>query len=119
MKDQTEVMKGVQRDNEGNLEYEVLTPNVKGYIKAREAGADRVSVFGAASEAFCMNNINCTISESISRFSSVVEMAKGDGLKTRGYISCVAGCPFQGDVEVGDVVRVYEAMKVRIVTHGL
>jgi len=111
MSDQNEVMASVPRDGYQGLEYEVLTPNLKGYQAAKASGADRVSVFGAASEGFCRSNINCTIDESIERFSEVIEAAKADGIKTRGYISCIAGCPFQGDVDVKDVVRVYEAMK--------
>ncbi|GMH57569.1 hypothetical protein TrRE_jg7606, partial [Triparma retinervis] len=95
-----------------SVKYEVLTPNVQGYESAVSSGSvSTVSVFGAASEGFCRSNINCTIDESIDRFRGVVERAKEDGIMARGYISCIAGCPFQGPVSVKDVVRVYEAMK--------
>ena len=110
MSDHLQIMKHVP--NVQGLQYEVLTPNVKGYESAVSTGSvSTVSVFGAASEAFCKSNINCTIDESITRFSAVVSRALHDGVNARGYISCVAGCPFQGSVSVSDVVKVYEAMK--------
>jgi len=80
-------------------EFHVLVPNEKGYDAARAAGAKVVSVFAAASEGFSRANINCTVAESIERFKPVMERAKADGIRVRGYISCVLGCPFDGEIK--------------------
>ncbi|WP_027542700.1 hydroxymethylglutaryl-CoA lyase [Bradyrhizobium sp. WSM2254] len=80
-------------------EFHVLVPNEKGYDAARAAGAKVVSVFAAASEGFSRANINCTVAESIERFRPVMERAKADGVRVRGYISCVLGCPFDGEIK--------------------
>jgi hydroxymethylglutaryl-CoA lyase len=89
-------------------EFHVLVPNEKGYEAARAAGARVVSVFAAASEGFSRANINCSISESIERFRPVLARAKADGVKVRGYVSCVLGCPYDGEVKpqaVADVAK--------------
>jgi hydroxymethylglutaryl-CoA lyase len=89
-------------------EFHVLVPNYKGYEAARAAGAKVVSVFAAASEGFSRANINCSVAESIERFKPVVARAKADGVKVRGYVSCVLGCPFDGEVKpqaVADVAK--------------
>jgi hydroxymethylglutaryl-CoA lyase len=89
-------------------EFHVLVPNEKGYEAARAAGAKVVSVFAAASEGFSRANINCSIAESIERFKPVMARAKTDGVKVRGYISCVLGCPFDGEIRpqaVADVAK--------------
>src|SRR5579864_1515753 len=80
-------------------EFHVLVPNEKGYDAARAAGAQVVSVFAAASEGFSRANINCTVAEAIERFKPVLARAKDDGVKVRGYISCVLGCPFDGEIK--------------------
>jgi hydroxymethylglutaryl-CoA lyase len=80
-------------------EFHVLVPNEKGYDAARAAGAKIVSLFAAASEGFSRANINCTIAESIARFRPVLARAKADGVNVRGYVSCVLGCPFEGEVK--------------------
>jgi hydroxymethylglutaryl-CoA lyase len=80
-------------------EFHVLVPNEKGYEGARAAGAQVVSVFAAASEGFSRANINCSVAESIERFRPVLARAKADGIKVRGYISCVLGCPFDGEIK--------------------
>jgi len=80
-------------------EFHVLVPNEKGYDAARIAGAKVVSVFAAASEGFSRANINCTVAESIERFRPVLARAKADGVPVRGYISCVLGCPFDGEIK--------------------
>ncbi|BBO06142.1 MULTISPECIES: hydroxymethylglutaryl-CoA lyase [Bradyrhizobium] len=80
-------------------EFHVLVPNEKGYDAARAAGAKVVSVFAAASEGFSRANINCTVAESIERFRPVLARAKADGVRVRGYISCVLGCPFDGEIK--------------------
>ncbi|KAL3898016.1 MAG: hypothetical protein SGCHY_003025 [Lobulomycetales sp.] len=88
------------------VSYPVLTPNLKGYEAARVVGAEEVAIFGAASESFSRRNINCTVNESLERFEGVCEQAKHDGVKVRGYISCVLGCPYEGDIEPSAVLRV-------------
>ena len=86
--------------------YPVLVPNEKGYDRARAVGVEEVAVFTAASEAFTRKNINASIDASIERFRPVLERAAADGVKVRGYVSTVLGCPYQGEVPVADVVRV-------------
>src|SRR3546814_11468101 len=71
---------------------------MKGYEAARAAGAEAIGVFAAASESFSQKNINCSIDESIERFRPVVEAAKRDGVKVRGFVSVVVGCPFEGEI---------------------
>ena len=88
------------------VRYPVLVPNEQGYDRARAVGAEEVAVFTAASEAFNQKNINASIDESIERFRPVLERALADGVRVRGYVSTVLGCPYQGDVPVTDVVRV-------------
>jgi hydroxymethylglutaryl-CoA lyase len=90
--------------------YPVLVPNEHGYKLARASGASEVSVFTAASEAFNRANINATIAESLQRFQPVLEHAKAEGVKVRGYVSTALGCPYQGDVPVADVVRVAKSL---------
>ena len=92
------------------VSYPVLTPNMKGYEGARAAKADAVAVFGAASESFSQKNINCSIAESLERFRPVIDAAKADGVRVRGYVSCVLGCPYEGDVPLKNVVRVARAL---------
>ncbi len=98
------VLRGV--DHHRDSEFHVLVPNEKGYEAARAAGARVIAVFASASEGFSRANINCTVAESIERFKPVVARAKADGVKVRGYISCVLGCPFDGEVEPQAVVDV-------------
>lgn len=106
--DAEELMAGLER--RPGTRYPVLVPNEHGYDRARSAGADEVAVFSAASEAFNQRNINCSIEESFERFRPVLTRAREDGVRVRGYISCVLGCPYQGEVAVADVVRVAEAL---------
>jgi hydroxymethylglutaryl-CoA lyase len=102
-----EVMRGVA---ELPAEFHVLVPNVKGYEAARAAGAKVISVFAAASEGFSRANINCTIAESLERFKPVVAHARADGIRVRGYVSCVLGCPYEGEVKPHAVVDVAKAL---------
>jgi hydroxymethylglutaryl-CoA lyase len=95
------------------VRYPVLVPNEQGYDRAKAVGAEEVAVFTAASEAFNQKNINASIDESIERFRPVLERALADGVRVRGYVSTVLGCPYQGDVPVADVVRVASRL------HGL
>ena len=87
-----------------DLRLPVLVPNKKGYENARAAGAREIAIFGAASETFSQRNINCSIDESLGRFAEVCALAKDDGVVIRGYISCVLGCPYEGKVEIAQVV---------------
>jgi hydroxymethylglutaryl-CoA lyase len=87
-------------------EFHVLVPNEKGFDAARAAGAKVIAVFASASEGFSRANINCSVAESIERFKPVIARAKADGIKVRGYISCVLGCPFDGEVKPQAVVDV-------------
>ena len=102
--DAAEVMAGIQR--RPGVSYPVLVPNLQGYARARAAGADEVAVFTAASEAFNRRNINASIDESIERFLPVLAQARQDGVRVRGYVSTVLGCPYQGEVPLADVIRV-------------
>ncbi|RAP56420.1 hydroxymethylglutaryl-CoA lyase [Oleiagrimonas sp. MCCC 1A03011] len=106
--DAAEVYTGIAK-REG-VGYPVLVPNEKGYDRAREVGVTEIAVFSAASEAFNRKNINASIDESIERFLPVLERAHADGVKVRGYVSTVLGCPYQGEVPVADVVRVAERL---------
>ena len=102
--DAAEVFTGITR--RPGVAYPVLVPNLQGYARARAVGADEVAVFTAASEAFNRRNTNAGIDESLERFAPVLERARADGVKVRGYVSTVLGCPYQGDVPLSDVVRV-------------
>lgn len=104
-----EVMAGISR-RPGTL-YSVLTPNLKGFEAALEAGADEVVIFGSASEAFSQKNINCSIAESIERFREVALLAKQHQKRLRGSISCSFGCPYQGEVSLDAVADVVDRMR--------
>lgn len=110
MADHDAVLRGIER--RPGVEYPVLTPNMKGFENAAAAGADEVAVFGAASETFSRKNINCSIDESLERFAPIAEAARGRGIRVRGYVSCVLGCPYEGAVEPAAVARVAEALYV-------
>lgn len=86
--------------------YAALTPNLRGYERALSAQATEVAIFAAASERFSQTNINCSIEESLQRFSPVVEAAKADNIPVRGYVSCVLGCPYEGPVDPDVVKRI-------------
>jgi isopropylmalate/homocitrate/citramalate synthase len=108
MKDAFEVFSGIER--RPGVSYPVLTPNMKGFEKAVEAGATDVAVFGAASEVFSQKNTNCSIAESVERFRPIIAAAQKNGIRVRGYISCVLGCPYQGAVPLADVLNLAEQM---------
>ncbi|WP_252275404.1 hydroxymethylglutaryl-CoA lyase [Pseudomonas subflava] len=106
-----EVFAGIQQ--KPGVVYGALTPNLKGFEAAVEAGVKEVAVFAAASEAFSQKNINCSIAESLERFIPVMEAAKAHGITVRGYVSCVLGCPYEGEVapeQVSAVARELFAM---------
>lgn len=95
-----------QINQKDGISYPALTPNMKGYELAKSAGVKEVAIFGAASESFSQKNINCTIAESLERFEPIMEQAKQDNIKVRGYVSCVLGCPYEGDIALENVVYV-------------
>jgi isopropylmalate/homocitrate/citramalate synthase len=96
MADTADVMAGIQR--RPGTRYPVLVPNMKGFERAQAAGADEIAVFGAASESFSRRNVNCSIDESLERFRPVCAAAGEAGIRVRGYVSCVLGCPYEGAV---------------------
>ena len=108
MADSAEVLAGIAR--RPGRRYPVLVPNLKGYERARAAGAEEIAVFAAASESFSQKNINCSIADSLERFRPVMEAARGDGVAVRGYVSCVLGCPYEGAVEPAKVAEVAAAL---------
>ncbi|TVO57852.1 hydroxymethylglutaryl-CoA lyase [Denitromonas halophila] len=104
MADNSEVMARINRLP--GVGYPVLTPNLKGFEAALAAGATEVAVFGAASESFSQKNINCSIAESLQRFEPVMAAAQAAGVKVRGYVSCVVGCPYEGEIAPAAVANV-------------
>jgi isopropylmalate/homocitrate/citramalate synthase len=93
-----------------NLRLSVLVPNLRGLSDAIAAGADEIAVFAAASETFSKRNINCSIEESLERYAEVVAEARRHGVMARGYVSCVLGCPYEGEVDSDRVVAVAGAL---------
>lgn len=111
MADHVEIMSGISRRQ--GVSYPVLVPNMRGFEAALAAGATEVAVFAAASEAFSQKNINCSIADSLLRFEPILIAAHAAKIKVRGYISCVQGCPYQGEVSpqsVAVVARQLDAM---------
>jgi hydroxymethylglutaryl-CoA lyase len=99
-----EVLRSIRR--RPGTRYPVLVPNLQGLEAAMAAGVDEIAVFGAASESFSRRNINCSIDESLARFRPVIAGARSHGVRVRGYVSCVAGCPYEGEIAPAAVARV-------------
>jgi len=97
MADSEEVFKGIERQK--GVRYAALTPNLQGFERALAAGATEVAIFGAASESFSQKNINCSISDSLKRFETVMSAANEFNIPVRGYVSCVLGCPYEGEID--------------------
>jgi hydroxymethylglutaryl-CoA lyase len=108
MADHAEVLERIRR--KPGVSYPVLTPNLKGFEAARAASATEVAIFGAASEAFSKKNINRSIAESLERFRPVAEAAGEADIKVRGYVSCVLGCPYEGEIKPERVADVAAAL---------
>ncbi|GAA0288791.1 hydroxymethylglutaryl-CoA lyase [Rhodovulum strictum] len=108
MADGAEVLAGIARAP--GVRYAALTPNMQGYERAKAAGADEIAIFGAASEGFSRANINASIAESLDRFAPVAEAARADGMRMRGYISCVTDCPYDGPTPPDKVAWVAERL---------
>lgn len=108
MADSAAVFSAIQRSP--GVTYAALTPNLQGFEAAIEAGASEVAVFAAASESFSQRNINCSIAQSLQRFEPVLAAAARRGIKVRGYVSCVLGCPYEGEIAPALVRDVASAM---------
>lgn len=104
MADSARVFQHIERKT--GVTYSALTPNIQGYNDAMAVNAEQVSIFTSASEGFCQSNIHCSISESLERFIPVMEQAKLDGIKVRGYLSCVIDCPYDGATSPQQVAHI-------------
>lgn len=109
MADGESVLTNIRRTE--NVSYSALTPNLKGFDLAVAAGATEVAIFAAASETFSHKNINCTIAESIRRFEPLIAAAHAQRIKVRGYVSCVVGCPYEGEISPRKVAEVARALR--------
>lgn len=108
MADSAAVLKGIRR--KPGVSYPVLVPNLQGFEAAVAAGVEEIAIFGAASETFSRKNINCSIAESLARFAPVAEAARAQGMRVRGYVSCVVGCPYEGAIAPAAVAAVAKAL---------
>ena len=108
MADTAEVLARLRRVP--GISYPVLVPNMQGFEAAAAAGIEEIAVFGAASESFSRRNINCSIAESLDRFRPVAAAALARGMRLRGYVSCVLGCPYEGEVAPSAVAAVAGAL---------
>ncbi|HEY7885270.1 MAG TPA: hydroxymethylglutaryl-CoA lyase [Cellvibrionaceae bacterium] len=108
MADSEEVFAGIK--HKPGVTYSALTPNLKGFERALAAGANEVAIFAAASEAFSQKNLNCSIDESLARFSEVARAAQQHNIPLRGYISCVLGCPYSGKVDPATCVTITQQL---------
>lgn len=104
MADSGDIFSGIEKNP--SITYSALTPNIKGLDAAIESGVEEVAVFGAASESFSMKNINCSIEESLKKFEPVIAKANTHNVKVRGYVSCVMGCPYEGEISPSAVADV-------------
>lgn len=97
-------------DQRPGVTYAALAPNLRGFEDAAAAGVKEVAVFAAASEAFSQRNINCSISQSLERFEPIIEAARAQDVRVRGYVSCVLGCPYEGPIRAEQVLPVARAL---------
>ncbi|XP_011561046.3 hydroxymethylglutaryl-CoA lyase, mitochondrial [Plutella xylostella] len=112
MSDGSEVMKNLKRVP--GVNYPVLIPNLKGYHIAKQCNIEEVAIFPAGSEGFSQKNLNCSVEEGLARFQEVAEQAVKDGLRVRGYISCIVGCPYDGPISPTVIAKITE----RLLTMG-
>ncbi|RBO84058.1 hydroxymethylglutaryl-CoA lyase [Marinomonas aquiplantarum] len=108
MADSEQVFSGIERLPD--ITYAALTPNLKGFQRAMDVKASEVAIFAAASEAFSQKNINCSIAESLQRFEPLIAAANEQKVAVRGYVSCVLGCPYEGDIAPRKVADVTEQL---------
>jgi len=92
------------------VSYPMLVPNLKGLELAHAVGVQEIALFAAATETFSQKNTNCSIAESIDRFDAVIERAQDFGIKVRGYVSCVLGCPYEGEVSADTVLMITQKL---------
>ena len=109
MADGADVMAGITRRK--GVSYAALTPNMRGYQRAKAAGVDEIAIFGSASEGFSMANLNATIGDSLAQFAPVAIAAAEDGIAVRGYVSCVIDCPFDGPTPPDAVAQIVAALR--------
>ena len=109
MADGAQVLAGIRRAP--GVRYAALTPNLRGYLAARAAGADEVAIFASASEGFSRANLNCSVAESLARFAPVAQAARDDGLPMRGYVSVVTDCPYDGPTPPAAVARLVARLR--------
>nr|AID66661.1 desaturase [Agrotis segetum] len=108
MSDGVDVMKNVPRAP--GVNYPVLVPNLKGYDTAKQCNVEEVAIFPAGSEGFSQKNLNCSVEEGLKRFKLVADQAVKDGLRVRGYVSCVVGCPYDGPVHPKGIAKITEQL---------
>jgi isopropylmalate/homocitrate/citramalate synthase len=108
MADHRELMQALNLDS--GINYPVLVPNLQGYHAAKKSGAKIIAVFTAASNTFSQKNTNCTIDEGLTRIQKIMALAKEDGIKVRGYVSCVLGCPYEGETDPAVVAPIAERL---------
>ncbi|CAG8743318.1 5156_t:CDS:2, partial [Racocetra fulgida] len=108
MSDATEVMAKITRKS--GVDYPVLVPNLTGLQKAISSDVKEIAIFASASETFSKRNINCTINESLERFQDVVDIANAERIAIRGYVSCVLGCPYEGEISPIAVATIAEKL---------
>jgi len=109
MADGAQVLAGIRRAP--GVRYAALTPNLRGYLAARAAGADEVAIFASASEGFSRANLNCGVEDSLARYAPVAQAARGDGMAMRGYVSVVTDCPYDGPTPPAAVARVVARLR--------
>jgi len=109
MADGAEVLAAIKRVP--GVSYAALTPNLRGYAGAKAAKADEIAIFASASEGFSRANLNASIAQSLERFAEVAGAARDDGMRMRGYVSCVTDCPFDGEIAPDAVARVVAALR--------
>ncbi|XP_032528668.1 hydroxymethylglutaryl-CoA lyase, mitochondrial isoform X1 [Danaus plexippus] len=108
MSDGTEVMKTIKRVP--GVNYPVLIPNLKGYEAAKQCNIEEIAIFPAGSEGFSQKNLNCSIEEGLKRFKLVADQAIKDGMRVRGYVSCVVGCPYDGPINPKGIAKITEEL---------
>lgn len=108
MADSAEVLASINR--QPSVTYSALTPNLKGWQNALAADADEVAIFASASEGFSQKNLNCSVAASLERFQPVLEAALAANVPVRGYVSCILGCPYDGDVSHKNVIELTEKL---------
>jgi len=108
MADASDVLK--QLDQNSAVSYTVLTPNLRGLERALEGGVKEIAVFAAASESFSQKNTNCSIAESLKRIETLIQTARDNHLRIRGYTSCVLGCPYEGEISSEDVSQLTKTL---------